>query len=122
MLEFMISQFTELAKLDQALAQLRIRYLRAALAGTRTGANSPESDAETERITAAIRDHYRGEKWKSRFPPDPEEPDPLVKTTLWSNRDLARKIVVLLHRMIMATPVVGCLADDVGQGRSHETA
>jgi hypothetical protein len=111
MLEPIVSQTVELAKLDEALAALRIRRIRAAMAGQGKATNSPDSDKETEQIVAKMRAFYRGKEWKARFPAEPDEPDALVKQVMSGSRDLAMSTIVLLHQLIMDAPVVGCDSD-----------
>jgi hypothetical protein len=111
MLEPIVSQTVELAKLDEALAALRVRRIRAAMAGGGKANNSPDSDKETEQIVAKMRAFYRTKEWKARFPAEADEPDPLVKQVILGSRDLAMSTIVLLHHLIMDAPVVGCDSD-----------
>lgn len=109
MLHFMLSQMAETTELDTRLCDLRRRAIQAALDGNGTGMNTAELESEAEEIFQEIHAKYRSDPWKKRFPPpDEEEPNPEVHRLLESNRENAMRTVMMLHQLIMETPVLGC--------------
>jgi hypothetical protein len=110
MFEPAFTQFIELAAIEGELARLRADRLRAAVLGVPATTGTDDMDAATDRVVAAVRARYRDPAWTGRFPPE-IDPDPAVGAGVAAAREAAVASVVLLHRLIAATPIVG-VADE----------
>jgi hypothetical protein len=108
MLQPVVTQLCELANLESELAALRVRFLKVALMSEGRSVWGPEAEAETRRIEEILRAHFRSQEWLGRFPPVPAEPDPHAEKAMNASRETAIRSILLLHRLAMETPAVGC--------------
>lgn len=108
MFEPYFTRICELSVLEDNLSKLRARFIRAALKGDGQATWCSAAQEETEHIVRKVDEYYQSEEWKGRSPDAIEEPDENVKKLLLSSRNVAIQSMVLLHRLLMETPVVGC--------------
>ena len=114
MFEPAFTQFVELAAIEGELAKLRADRLRAAVLGVPSTTGDDDIDSATDRVVAAVRARYRDPSWTSRFPPE-IDPDPVAQAGVTSAREMAVRTVVMMHRLICETPLVG-VDDDRASG------
>ena len=111
MLESAVSQYVELAKLDEELTAMRARAMRAGLANEGPASLTEETERESREILERVKEQHRSDEWKANFPPAPEEPNEQVTKVMMSSRDVAMDMMLDLHLAILAAPVVGCESD-----------
>jgi hypothetical protein len=107
-LEPYIAQMAELVELNEQLTALRLEFIHRAQAQDGSALWNNEAEARTREIAERARVKYSGAEWLSRFPPESQETDPMVSGIMLSSRNMAVETCVLLHKLIMQIPVVGC--------------
>lgn len=107
MLEFMTSQFIELGKLDEGLADLRVRYMRGTLEDLEGDWSLAAARRESREVLEQVKEFYRSEEWRERFPSSEPPEDDTAADLMMESRNLGLEIQLALHERILEIPVVG---------------
>jgi hypothetical protein len=113
MFEPAFMQFIELSAVESALAQLRADRLKVAVTGATSTTGEDDLAAATDRVVAEVLARYRSPVWKAAVPPL-VDPDPTAQAGLTAARENALQTVLLMHRLVCETPIVGCDDERVG--------